>query len=108
MTRRLPANGAGPRRHLLLFIAGDEPNSVIALANLDRLCDNGCGDVDIEVVDVLEDASRAFEHRILVTPSLLQLEPGPRVLIIGNLSDVERVRSVLGLPPPTARSGSSE
>ncbi|HSN57053.1 MAG TPA: circadian clock KaiB family protein [Candidatus Sulfomarinibacteraceae bacterium] len=104
----MSARRAPPRRNepavscrLLLFVAGDERNSRLARANLERLCAEVHGDDhELEVVDVLEDSSRALEHFILVTPTLLRLEPQPEVRVIGNLSDLETVRSALGLPAP--------
>lgn len=101
--RRAPSPGGEPAVscRLLLFVAGDEPNSRLARANLHRLCAEANGDDhEFEVVDVLEDTGRALEHFILVTPTLLRLEPAPEVRVIGNLSDLETVRSALGLPAP--------
>jgi circadian clock protein KaiB len=85
-------------RHLMLFVAGDEPNSRIARDNFDRLCaGHETDNWEIEIVDILDDTDRALANHILVTPTLLQLHPGPRVLVIGNLSDLDKVRSALGL-----------
>ncbi len=90
-------SGQQPARHWLLFVAGGEPNSTRArenLAALQRAAGPGCA---VEVVDVLEDFQRALEHDVLVTPSLIQLEPAPRVTVLGALSDAERVAAALGL-----------
>ena len=38
-----------------------------------------------------------LDHRILITPCLLMLEPAPAVRIVGTLSDSQRVRSILCL-----------
>ncbi len=94
MSTALPA--ATPRRRLLLFVAGDEPNSRIALENLDKLR-SAAEQMEVEVVDVLTESDRALEHRVLVTPTLIQLQPGSRVVVIGNLSALDRVRVALGL-----------
>jgi hypothetical protein len=88
-------------RRLLLFVAGDELNSRLARANLKRLLALVGGEpVDVEVVDVLEDFAPAVEHHVLVTPALLQLRPEPRVLVVGNLSDLNAARMALALPAP--------
>jgi circadian clock protein KaiB len=83
---------------LILFVAGDEPNSRTARGNLADVCDrdlhNRC---EVEIVDVLEDFTAAAEHQILVTPTLLMAEPEPQVMIIGNLSNREKVRRALRL-----------
>jgi circadian clock protein KaiB len=99
--RRPPGGEPAVSCRLLLFVAGDERNSRLARANLQRLCEEVNGDDhELEIVDVLEDSSSALEHFILVTPTLLRLEPQPEVRVIGNLSDLETVRSALGLPAP--------
>ena len=80
-----------------LFLVGEETNSRLARENLARICRNGEGRCfDVEIVDVLENYELALEHRILITPALLVLEP-KRALIFGNLGDIEKVRSTLGL-----------
>lgn len=91
-----------PPQRLLLFVAGNEPNSQIARTNLERLrSEAGSGLIEVQVIDVLEDGAPALEHRILVTPTLLRLSPAPKVVVIGNLSDLDRVRSALGAPVST-------
>ena len=58
--------------HLTLYVAGDEPNSHIALQNLREICSgklqNRC---QIEVVDVYREFERALKERIVVTPALV-------------------------------------
>ncbi len=93
-----PAEGPVSYR-MILFVAGEEANSRIARKNLANLCEEDLpGQCDIETVDVLEDYAAATEHSILVTPTLLVLEPGPAVMVVGNLSDRRRVLTALRLP----------
>ena len=99
----LPEQGLpGGARRWLLFVAGEERNSSKARANLDRLR-AGCppGACEIEIIDVLDDFQAALDHEILVTPALVQLAPGPRVVVLGCLSDLDRVRSALGMKTGT-------
>lgn len=83
---------------VVLFVAGDEPNSRLARQNLAALCreDSGVRLVAL-VVDVLEDFEMAMKHGVVLTPTLLRLSPEPMVTVIGNLSDVDRVRTALRL-----------
>ena len=81
----------------ILFVAGEEVNSTLARKNLARLCDELGNNCFYRVVDVLEDFEAAVEHNILLTPSLLILEPKPGALIVGNLSDLNRLEQVLGI-----------
>jgi circadian clock protein KaiB len=86
------------RRRLVLFVAGDEPNSQLARAHLRRL--RSSPDTEgwrVDVVDVLDDATEAIQRGIPVAPALLQTEPEPRVLLVGDLSDLGSVRTALGL-----------
>ena len=83
---------------MLLFLAGEEPNSRIARRNLDALCREDLSSrCEVEIVDVLEDFSLAAKHGILVTPALVILEPGPSAMVIGNLNDRRKVRAALRL-----------
>jgi circadian clock protein KaiB len=82
----------------LLFVAGEETNSVLAKNNLTRICKKHLdGRYSIGVVDVLEDFSTAIENGIIVTPTLVILQPEPRVTIFGNLNDAGKVLAALRL-----------
>ena len=91
------AGGAMRRVRLRLYVAGRSPNSVRATHNLARLC-AACleDDYDLEVVNVLAEPLRALEDGILLTPTLVRLAPGPRVHVVGDLSDEATVRAALG------------
>ena len=91
-------------RKVMLFVAGSAPNSLAARSNFDRLRRSAPGfDFDLEIVDVLEQHPRALERRVLVTPCLVLVHPVPEVMIVGSLTDLERVRRALRLPPPDGR-----
>lgn len=91
-------NGNAPEYRLRLFVAGDEPNSAIAKASLDRICSEylkrRC---QCEVIDVLQDSRLALEERVLVTPALVVRGPEHRTVIFGNLADTGRVLAALGV-----------
>jgi circadian clock protein KaiB len=84
---------------MILFVAGDEPNSRNARGNLGRLCDahlrNSC---EVEVVDVLKDYRRALENRVLITPALVLVDPPPPVRTVGTLNDQDAVLTAMRLP----------
>ena len=83
---------------LRLYIVGGAPNSVQALANLEKICQEYLKDgYKLEVVDVLEHPRRAMAEGVLVTPSLAKLSPGPAANVVGNLSDKTKVLHALGL-----------
>jgi len=90
----------GQRGHYLLrlFVAGNGPNSKQALANLHRLCrEHLNGRCTIETVDVVKDYEAAVKNNILVTPALILVDPRPKVIILGNLSDPQKVLAALRL-----------
>jgi len=101
MTGETPSaapHGGHREYHLILFVAGDEPNSRLARRNLDRLCEGALeGRCRIDVVDVFEDFEEALRHGVLLTPCLVVRRPEPGVHVLGNLSDTRKVRAALGL-----------
>lgn len=81
-----------------LYVAGEAPNSGLAMRNLQALCQANYGsDFSIEVVDVLLSPERAWQEGVIATPTVIRLSPPPAVQLIGNLSDGEQVRRALGL-----------
>lgn len=79
-------------------MAGNGPNSRQALVNLRHLCAEhleGC--CTIETIDVVKNFKAAVRDNILVTPALILVRPGPKVVILGNLSDREKVLLALRL-----------
>jgi circadian clock protein KaiB len=82
--------------HLRLYVAGQSPKSLQALANLKRLCDEHLeSDYEIEVVDLVEHPRLAAGDEIVAIPTLVRCLPTPMRKIIGDLSDPERV--IVGL-----------
>ncbi len=83
---------------LRLFVVGDGPNSKQALNNLRKLCQEHLkGRHTIEIIDVLKNYHAAVKDNILITPALVLVTPLPRVTILGNLSDKQKVLLTLRL-----------
>ena len=81
-----------------LFVAGNEPNSIEARQNLARLCEKYLkGRHRIEIVDVLKNTAAAIRHHVLVTPTLIAIEPERVVTLLGNLSNTRHVVAALRL-----------
>lgn len=82
--------------HLRLYVAGQSPKSLKALANLKRLCEEHLdAHYEIEVVDLVEQPRLAAGDEIIAIPTLVRRLPEPMRKIIGDLSDSERV--IVGL-----------
>ena len=81
-----------------LYVAGDAPNSLQAIANLTQMCETHLpGRYDIEIVDVLLNPRRALTESIYMTPMLVTDSPGPGHRIVGTLSHTEPILQILGL-----------
>lgn len=83
---------------LKLFVADGEQNSRLARENIERICNKYLKDhFQVEEVDVLNDFTSALKDRVFVTPALILIAPEPRVTIVGNLDNEERVIFALRL-----------
>jgi circadian clock protein KaiB len=81
---------------LRLYVAGQTPRTVAALANLKRLCEKHLPErYDIEVIDLLRNPKLAAGDQIFAIPTLVRKLPPPMKKIIGDLSNEERV--IVGL-----------
>jgi len=77
---------------LRLYIAGQTPKSVLALANLREICETHLqGRYEIEIIDLIENPQLAHGDQILALPTLVRRLPEPIKRIIGDLSNTERV-----------------
>ena len=93
-------NGARRIWRLRLYVAGQTPKSIAALANLQRLCDTHlAGRYHIEVIDLVKQPHLARRDDIVVIPTLVRQLPPPIRKIIGDLSDMERVLVGLDVQP---------
>jgi circadian clock protein KaiB len=86
-----------PLLRLRLYVAGNAPNSLSAVANATSICEEYFAlRHELEIVDLLAHPQRALADGILVTPTLLKLSPPPVQRVIGNLSDTKQVLLTLG------------
>ena len=85
---------------LRLYIAGQTPRSLAALANLKRICEEHLqGRYRIEVIDLLQHPQLARGDQILALPTLVRKLPEPIRKLVGDLSDTERALVGLDLRP---------
>jgi circadian clock protein KaiB len=85
---------------LRLYVAGQTAKSVVALANLKRICaEHMEGRYQIEVIDLMENPQLAQKDQILAIPTLVRRLPEPLKKIIGDLSNTERVLVGLDVRP---------
>jgi circadian clock protein KaiB len=79
----------------ILYISSQTSNSIQAEANLRAMCLTNFPDHHIEIMDVVEHPERALADGIIVTPTLVKVAPGPKQVIMGNLSNIPRVLSAV-------------
>jgi circadian clock protein KaiB len=83
---------------LRLYVAGQSPKSMHAVANLKRLCDEHLGGaIEVEIVDLVENPERARGDGIVAIPTLVRRVPQPLCRFIGDLSNTARVLAGLGV-----------
>lgn len=92
------------RYDLTLFVSGASSSSARAVSNAQALCKTHlAGRCKLTIVDIHQEPELARGHRVLATPTLLKTHPAPKRMLVGDLSDEERVLLVLG-ERPGARS----
>ena len=82
--------------NLRLYVAGQTPKSMAAIANIRKLCDRYLpGRCTVDIIELMKDPALAQRHQIVAIPTLIRELPEPIRRIIGDLSDTQRV--LLGL-----------
>ena len=77
---------------LQLFIANHTPSSMMAIANLDHICQERLADrCRIEIIDIKADPDQATTENIVAVPTLVKKLPLPEKRVIGNLINTDRV-----------------
>jgi circadian clock protein KaiB len=85
---------------LRLYVAGQTEKSLVAFANLKKLCeDNLAGRYHIEIIDLIRNPQLARGDQIIAVPTLVRKIPQPLRKIIGDLSNTERVLVGLDIRP---------
>jgi len=83
---------ASTRYILKLYVAGQSPKSVNAIANIKNICEEYLhGRYELEVIDLYQQPQLALGEQIIAVPTLIRKIPPPLRRIIGDLSNTERV-----------------
>jgi circadian clock protein KaiB len=81
-----------------LYVAGDAQNSARAIANLTAMCDARlAGRHQIEILDVFGNPERALADGVMMTPTLIRVEPTPIRRVIGSLHATDELAAALGV-----------
>ena len=94
--RSEPINQGRPKYILRLFVSGMLQNSVRAIRNLNKICEQHLkGDYALEIIDIYQQPELAKSEQIIVIPVMIIKYPLPERRIIGDLSNPERVLEIL-------------
>jgi len=77
---------------LKLYIAGYTPSAELAIANIQKLCEERLkGRYSLEVINLQEWPNLAKSEQIIAVPTLIKKLPLPLRRFIGDMSNFERV-----------------
>lgn len=94
------------RYRLTLFVSGASNASARAIRNIQALCEaHLAGRYDLTIVDVNQYPDLARGRRVLATPTLVKEHPPPERMLVGDLSDGERVLRMLDVRVVSAPDG---
>jgi circadian clock protein KaiB len=83
---------------LQLYVSGMSAKSMEAIKNIKELCDEHLSDAfELEIIDIYKNPEAAIEQHIVFSPSLIKQLPLPKRTLVGNLSDTEKVKHILGI-----------
>src|ERR1700761_5722286 len=100
MTDSAPEDDDFTEFNLRLYVAGQTPKSLAAIANLKKICEeNLAGRYKIEVIDLIVSPQLAAGDQIVAIPTLVRRLPPPLKRMIGDLSNSEKVIVGLDLRP---------
>jgi len=75
-----------------LYVVGTTPQSVRAIENSKKICDEHLkGRYTLEVIDLYQHPVLAFGEQIIAAPTLVKYLPLPLRRIIGDMSNIDRV-----------------
>ena len=84
------------RLTLRLYVAGETPAAKRAVESQKRLVEALAGEVDVEIVDILDRPDLAEAAGVLATPTLSDDSVYPPRRIIGDISDTDQVLEYFG------------
>ena len=104
-----------PRWALTLYVNGASPRSAEAIVAVRRICDEDlAGRVDLTVINAVDHPAMVKKDNILALPTLVKRAPGSLRHLVGNFTDLARVRAALDLStlpvdgtPPAAGGGTA-
>jgi circadian clock protein KaiB len=86
------------KHQFILFVSGMSDKSAHAIENLHKIGDTYySGDYEIEIIDIARDREQALNFQIIGIPTLIRVAPNPKRIILGDLSNKEKVLRLLDI-----------
>ena len=77
---------------LHLYITGASPNSIRAIENVKRICDQYFkGNYELEIIDVYQQPKIALKEQLVALPMLIKTFPLPVKKWIGDMCDENKI-----------------
>jgi circadian clock protein KaiB len=76
---------------LRLYVTGSTGNSLRAVHNLRKICEEHLPNYDLEVIDIYKDPAAARKEQIIAVPTLVKKLPHPIRKFVGDLSNTQKV-----------------
>lgn len=95
------AKESDKRKYVLrLYVAGMTPQSLQAIQNITRICEENLkGRYDLRVIDIYQQPTLAQGEQIIAVPTLIKKLPLPLRKFIGNMVNKEKILVGLDLQP---------
>ncbi len=92
MSRQAPQEPGREHYMLRLFVSGATQRSAHAIENLKSICESElAGRYELEVIDIYQQPELARQHQIVAVPALIKSLPEPLRVLIGDLSEKQKV-----------------
>jgi circadian clock protein KaiB len=79
-----------------LFISSDNATAEKSLSNIHQLLEQGLDSpYTLKVIDINKNPEQAITHQVVVTPTLVRVEPKPVRRIVGQFDDLQRVLGII-------------
>ena len=86
------------KHKFILFVTGMSVKSGNAVVNLRKICDKYIeGGYELEIVDISRNKEKAVEFQIIAIPTLVKIFPEPRRILLGDLSNTEKLLKLLNI-----------
>lgn len=84
---------------LRLYVTGLTSRSTRAITAVREICEQHLpGNYELEIIDVYQHPTRMIVDQIIAIPTLVKASPVPHRLVIGDMTDRNRLMFGLGLP----------